>query len=215
MSHDILISTPDSARTCFRDPIPEIADAARYLDAAISAHLIGRRDVADELIRLADMPAIKEWTESIWGSKSPHVKCRVISGDPQQLPGQHRVKERMPTQAEKRTLLKRDGYHCRFCGIPVIRGEVRERIRRVYPGALRWGSKNNDQHAAFQALWVQYDHLLPHARGGNNELDNMVITCGPCNFGRVHYPLGEVGLIDPRMRDPVRSIWDGLERFIG
>jgi hypothetical protein len=44
-------------------------------------------------------------------------------------------------------------------------------------------------------------------------LENIVITCGPCNFGRVHYSLEEVGLIDPRTREPVRSKWDGLERF--
>lgn len=67
-------ATTPSARFCFRDPIPEIFDAARYLDAAVSAHLTGRRDLAEELIRLADMPAIWEWTESLWGKKSPYVQ---------------------------------------------------------------------------------------------------------------------------------------------
>jgi hypothetical protein len=62
-------------------------------------------------------------------------------------------------------------------------------------------------------MWVQYDHLLAHANSGTNDLDNIVITCGPCNFGRIHYSLEEVGLIDPRTREAVRSDWDGLERF--
>jgi 5-methylcytosine-specific restriction endonuclease McrA len=62
---------------------------------------------------------------------------------------------------------------------------------------------------------VQYDHLVPHARGGGNGLDNIVITCGPCNFGRMERTLEEVGLIDPRTRAPVRSSWDGLERYLG
>jgi len=75
------------------------------------------------------------------------------------------------------------------------------------------GRTNASQHRAFQALWVQYDHLLPHARGGDNSLDNMVITCAPCNFGRGDYTLEKMGLNDPRTRDPVRSTWDGLERF--
>jgi 5-methylcytosine-specific restriction endonuclease McrA len=62
-------------------------------------------------------------------------------------------------------------------------------------------------------MWVQFDHLLPHCRGGDNSLDNMVITCAPCNFGRMQYTLDEVGLINPLTREPVRTSWDGLERF--
>lgn len=201
-----------TSRPCLREPIPEIADAARYLDAAVSAHLIGRSELAENLIRLADMPAIREWTESLWGS-SPYLGCRGVSDKPPNLSNVQRAKVRMPTANVKRDLLHRDGYHCRFCGIPVIRTEVRERIKRIYPHALQWGRRNVEQHAAFQAMWVQYDHLLPHAKSGNNDLENMVITCGPCNFGRMNHTLEEVGLIDPRTREPVRSTWDGLERF--
>jgi hypothetical protein len=207
------VNTPESNRPCLREPIPEIADAARYLDAAVSAHLVGRSDLAEDLIRLADMPAIREWTESLWGANSPYVKYRVVADAPPSLPEDQRINARMPTTAEKRMLHQRDGYHCRFCGIPVIRGEVRTRIGKVYPDALPWGSKNVEQHPAFQAMWLQYDHLLPHARGGNNDLENIVITCAPCNYGRWNRILEEVGVVDPRTREPVRSRWDGLERF--
>ena len=62
-------------------------------------------------------------------------------------------------------------------------------------------------------MWAQYDHLLPHSKGGNNDVNNIVVTCAPCNFGRMSYTLEEVGLIDPRTREPIRSAWDGLERF--
>jgi len=200
-------------RPCLREPIPEIADAARYLDAAVSAHLVGRFDLAEALIRLADIPAIRDWTESLWGTNSTHTHYRVLASAPPSLPNDQRIKARMPTASEKQLLRQRDGYHCRFCGIPVIRSKIRDRLRKFYPDALPWGKTNPEQHAAFQALWLQYDHLLPHARGGNNDLENVVITCAPCNFGRGSYTLEEVGLSDPRMRDPVRSTWDGLERF--
>lgn len=63
-------------------------------------------------------------------------------------------------------------------------------------------------------MWVQYDHLVPHARGGNNDLKNIVITCAPCNYGRWNKLVEEVGLRDPRDREPVQSTWDGLERFL-
>jgi len=100
-------------RRCFLEPISEIADAARYLDAAVSAHIVGRVQ----------------------------------------------------------------------------------------------------QHAAFQAMCVQYDHLLAHARGGANDLENMLITCAPCNYCRAEYTFAEVGLLDPLRRKPFSSTWDGLERF--
>lgn len=207
------VDKPEAPRACLRDPIPEIADATRYLDAAVSAHLTGRSDLARELIRLADMPAIRDWTESLWGTDSPYVKRQVLPGSPSSKPSEAREKERMPTLAEKRALHERDGYHCRFCGAPVIRKEVRSRIRKAYPDVLRWGPKNVDQHTAFQALWAQYDHVVPHSRGGNNNLENIVVTCAPCNFARMGNTLEEVGLSDPRTREPIRSTWDGLERF--
>ncbi|HYR23031.1 MAG TPA: HNH endonuclease signature motif containing protein [Chthoniobacterales bacterium] len=196
-------------RICLREPIPEIFKAAKYLDDAVTAHLEGRNDVADQLIRKANMPEIREWVESIWGKNTGFLPKRDAKSRQKAV----RIKERMPIPAQKAELLRRDGYHCRFCGIPVIRTEIRKRIRAVYPDALPWGSRNIEQHAAFQAMWVQYDHLLPHASSGTNDLDNIVITCGPCNFGRMNYSLEEVGLIDPRTREPVCSNWDGLERF--
>ena len=202
-----------SLRTCLRDPIPEIAEAAHYLDAAVSANLAGQSQLAGELIRSADMPAIRAWTESLWGGNSPYVVRRAAPDATISQPSDNRVKQRMPTLDEKQAILQRDGYHCRFCGIPVIRKETRERIGKVYPDALPWGSRNIDQHAAFQAMWLQYDHILPHARGGTNDLENIVITCAPCNYARMNHTLEEVGLIDPRTREPIKSTWDGLERF--
>ena len=74
-------------RICLRDPIPEIAEAARYLDEAVSAHLTGRYDVAEELIRRADIPAIRDWSESLWGPKSPYKRYRTIANAP---PSMHR-----------------------------------------------------------------------------------------------------------------------------
>jgi hypothetical protein len=136
---------PLTRRQCLREPSPEIADAARLLDEAVTAHLIGRRDVTAGLIRLANMPVLRDYTESLWGAKSPYVQYRAVPDAPPGLAKDQRVKVRMPSAAEKAALYSRDGYHCRFCGIPVIRGEVRKRIRSAYPmlcagGQLMWSS---------------------------------------------------------------------------
>ena len=201
------------ARMCFRESIPEIAEAARLLDAAVSAHLEGDRVRAAYLIKQADIPEVKEWGYSLWGANSPYIQYQEIPNAGPILSKGERLKIRMPTAAEKRQLLQRDGYHCRFCGIPVIRTEIRQRFVHAYPELEIWGKTNDKQHAAFQTMWVQYDHILPHAKGGGNELSNMVITCAPCNYGRMNYTLEEVNLIDPRTRSQIVSEWDGLERF--
>ncbi|RRA50524.1 HNH endonuclease [Acidipila sp. EB88] len=199
-------------RVCFRPPVPEIALAAGYLDRAVSMHLKGEQQEAEALIALADKPEIRQWTESIWGKDSPYVQRKAVCGTPEVRPLVQRH-VRMPTSAEILAIHQRDGFNCRFCGIPVIRKEIRQKLAQDYPKALPWGRTNILQHAAFQAMWAQYDHVLPHARGGDTSLDNLLLTCAPCNFGRMNSTLDEVGIQDPRLRAIRPSTWDGLERL--
>lgn len=197
-------------RPCFRTPIPEIFDAARFLDAAVSAHLAGKAALAHELFQAANMPEVREWLESIWGARSPYVSVQALPQPVIPL----RVELRMPTKAQMQALHVRDGFHCRYCGIPVIRPDVRKLAVQLFPEAVPWGRTNSSQHAGFQTLWAQYDHVLPHSCGGTNELDNLVVSCAACNYGKMSYRLEELGLSDPRDRPPVPSNWDGLERLI-
>lgn len=200
-------------RQCLRDPVPEIFLAAADLDRAVSAHLRGNREEARALIAAADLPAIRKWSDSLWGPSGPWSRPISPGAGPAAISADLRVPARMPNSRERLQLHERDGYHCRFCGIPVIRKEVRDRIKMAYPESLPWGRTNVSQHASFQAMWVQYDHLLPHARGGTNDLSNLVITCAPCNYGRWYRTLEEVGLENPLLRPPRSGPWDGLERF--
>jgi len=202
------MSNCESPKRCFREPIPEIFDVARYLDAAVSAHLKGHSSLAIELFILANDPSVWAWTDSIWGKKSPFVQ---VKKQPNKTVGE-KIQSRMPTAIQKSELHKRDGFHCRFCGVPVIRAEIRKAIHKIYPTAVQWGSTNASQHAAFQCMWAQYDHVIPHSHGGTNDLENLVITCAACNFGKMEYTLEELGLIDPRTMPPIKSTWDGLER---
>jgi HNH endonuclease len=203
-----------------REPIDEIFIASQLLDRATDAHLAGDLSTADTLIREANMPAVRAWTESLWGSRAANLdqqkyhQFRAIAGAPPYLEKVQHIPARMPTSAEKNIIIERYGRNCVFCGIPLIRKEVRIAFQSAYPDALPWGRANQTQHAAFQCMWMQFDHLLPHSRGGDNSVGNVVVTCAPCNFGRMQWTLEEVGLIDPRLRRAQRTSWDGLERAL-
>jgi 5-methylcytosine-specific restriction endonuclease McrA len=208
-------------RRCQREPIPEIFHAAHLLDRAVGAHLAGQRDVACALIRQADLAVIRDFTEMLWGGavKNPeqwrYIRKRPVPGTPEGIDEDLRHKPRDPSVADKRIIVARDGHHCMFCGMPVIRKEVRKAITKAYPEAKVWDDNTNEtQHAAFQCMWLQYDHVFPHAKGGDNSPGNVVVACAPCNYGRRELTLDEIGVIDPRNFPVLRTSWDGLERFM-
>jgi 5-methylcytosine-specific restriction endonuclease McrA len=212
---------PDGLRDCFRDPIPEIFEAAGLLNSAARAHLNGDRKSAETYLRAADMPVIGEWLDTIWSGHNNEFRAiRTVRDLPPVLPKEERCRPRDATPAMKKALIARDGFHCRLCGIPLIRPEVRKKINQLYPDAARWtGSRASDQHRGLQVMWLQYDHVVVHSRGGPTSMENIVVTCPACNFGRDRYMMSEVGLRDPRIhpRQPSWvnwSEWDGLERIL-
>lgn len=202
----------DELRNCLKNSIPEIYEAAKLLDAAIDAHLCGDIYSAENLIKKADINEIRKWTESIWGVGGIYSEMKKNIGEPKTIPIELRDTLRMPNKQLELELLNRDGYNCRFCGIPVIRKEIRVYLNKLYPSALQWGKTNIEQHSAFQAMWVQYDHLIPHARGGKTTLDNMIITCAPCNYGRMNFTIEEIDIFLPNISNSFK--WDGLERLL-
>lgn len=211
------IPKPD-LQVCLRPPIPQIAIAAGLLNDAVAAHLEGRSDEAARLLEQANMPKIMEWAHSLAGPYSEFNTPRFRLGSNSKIPVAQREKKRMPSSDDKRKLHEIYGYHCCFCGTPVIRTQVRNRFLSLYSNSIPWeGKKEIDKHAAIYTMIAQYDHVVPHSRGGGNELNNIVLTCLPCNYGRNGFTLEEMGLFDPRTRNRVECIvpaWDGLERLL-
>ena len=201
-----------SLRECLRQPIPEIEACAELLSDAVTAHLNGDRTLAADLFRRADSKVVWEWTDSVWGTKSPYNQPVRLINSPAKLPVSARRPGRDPTKATISQIHARDGYYCRFCKMPVIRAEVRKIFHVEYPESVPWGSKNNQQHAGFQCMWTQYDHIVPHSRGGSSELNNVYLTCAACNYGRNQYLLEEMDLLHPDQHPRRVGSWDGLER---
>lgn len=202
-------------RPFFLEPIPELFAAAHRLDQAVGAHIAGDQTASAKLIMSVDLPVFREWFDAIAGGINNDVhRFRRVDGLPSKVPVQHREIGRMPNAEVKSQVLSRDGFNCTFCGLPVMRKEVRVALRKRYPEALRWGHTNNDCNTAIMCMTLQFDHIVPHSHGGRSDVENIVITCGPCNYGRGNWLLEEVGLIDPRTRTICRTSWDGLERML-
>ncbi|WP_371933304.1 hypothetical protein [Ruegeria discodermiae] len=54
---------------------------------------------------------------------------------------------------------------------------------------------------------------MPHSHGGLSDAENVVVSCALCNFGKHGFTLRQLGVSDPRLREPISVAWDGLERL--
>lgn len=201
-------------RTSMYEPIPEVFEAATILSHAVDAHLAGRFGLAKRLIVAADIPSIRDWQ---WPIESKWPWKRLVD-EPPSVPKDLRPRPRDASPKMRAQALERDGCHCRFCGMPVITSETRTAMIAVYGDVIPWSRKFTECHAAFNCLWASYDHVLPNERGGTTDLQNIVITCSPCNYGRMNFTLNEVGVLHPSQHSgPPRwegyEVWDGLQRF--
>ena len=203
-------------RDCLREPIPELFECALMLERAVTHFLAGNREQAEAELRAAEGQPVADWIDSMWGKRAKwpdqvHYKRYRQVPD---LPPYSLKKEGKIPKAARVEVLTRDGFSCRYCGLPVVPCEVREYFRTEFPAAARWGGRNADQHVGFQTLWLQYDHVLPASRGGKSIADNLVVCCAGCNYCKEGYHLLELGLNDPRERAPVETGWDGLVRVL-
>lgn len=202
-------------KTSIKSPEDSLRRARDNLTRATDAHLAGDADSARRLFIKADCDEVWDWLHPAWYIPVRNVKSMVVPGDTMKVPKADRDPDRNIAAAIKRAVLARDGHHCRYCGIEVVAAEIRNIIFRLYPEVRSTRDRPHRNHAAFDALWLQYDHVVPHCHGGRSSAENIVISCGLCNFGKDQYTLAQLDLLDPRDRSPIRSGWDGLERLRG
>lgn len=209
-SHSVSIA---AMRRCLLEPVPELTIATKMIDAAADAILAGDMNLAGLLIRESNHSSISDYVRRTVGKLSDEVHGQTTL--PKVLPRSVREATRMPTAEVQRQVFARDGWHCRFCGIRVLYRPARARLIELFPVETNWVDAEYERHAALYACGASLDHVLPHSRGGGNEVGNLVTACFCCQFGRGQFTLDEVQLTDPRDRGPIVTSWDGLTRLQG
>ena len=199
-------------RNCFLQPIPEIEEALSYLHHAADSLLNGDNSTASKYLILADIAGITEFYKKITGKTDFDIHWQKTQPK-NLLPKSKRISVRMPSTSIAISIFQRDGWRCRYCGSKVISRKARDVFTKQFPSETHWVKAQYMRHASLDSQSASLDHILPHSRGGNNAEENLVTACGPCQFGRNCWTLEEVGFNDPRERQPVVDVWDGLTRL--
>ncbi len=188
--------------------------AASLLDRAADAILADDIASAINLIADANMPDVWTYARCVMGKYDDDIHRYLHNGVVKETLTT-RGTARMPDSALTLAVYRRDGFRCRYCEMPVVLSAARRAMIRIAPNVLLWPPKDDQKHAAFYALTAVVDHLVPHARGGTNNPENLVTSCQSCNYGKGNYLIEELQLLDPRDRAPIVDEWDGLLRLLG
>jgi 5-methylcytosine-specific restriction endonuclease McrA len=220
MSHSDPEANPDfwAIRNSVLPATPEMERAADLLNEAADMIIAGRDAEAAALIHQADITTLFDLRDqAVRAAPILHIhRVRKVANLLPTIPKEHRAPPFKSESPLGEAVFRRDGWRCRYCGCRVIPSRVRRWIDKRLPGAIRWDQATNSGcHAGFWTLWGSVDHVIPRARGGRNEADNLVTACMVCNFAREHFTLEQLGLADPRSRPPVLDGWDGLTRLCG
>lgn len=110
------------------------------------------------------------------------------------------------TQVE---IFTRDGFICRYCGRRTLFPPVLRLISDIFPDLLKYHShwKISECDIAFWRFTASCDHVVPIARSGSSNPDNLVTACYKCNSIKQNWLLDEMRW---NLLPVSKCCWDGL-----
>ena len=171
----------------------------------------GILDAAERLLTDLDSEKLRLQFYATW---KEYDRLNALALKPlKDYPKNKKVDKRMPPAAIVREVYERDFWARRWCGTPVIADKPIKAMHKLFAVTFYKGMTNDSMHGLMLSSRVSLDHVRPHSFGGTNEIENLVTSCWPCQFGRGNDLIERLGLSDPRERDPIPSDWDGCSRF--
>ena len=185
----------------------EIAPGPQLALKALSAFKLLQTQKAQALVRGIDWTAF-EWFWAEGGNESSR-RHNKTSHTP--YAG---VKAKPLTANVKRTVAERDHWTCRYCGLRVVTSATMAALERHLPAGLPMSDLGPSAiacHPMQCVMRLTWDHIQPLAQGGTSTPDNVVATCGTCNFQKGDCSLEELSLQNPLYGTNPNSQWLGLD----
>lgn len=106
-------------------------------------------------------------------------------------------------------VLRRDCFTCRYCNAQTIPTPIMRAISFLFPVEFRYHKnwKAGATHPAVASRSSTVDHVEPNAHGGDNNLENLVTACWPCNVRKGELTLDRLGWKVHQVAD---TEWVGL-----
>jgi 5-methylcytosine-specific restriction endonuclease McrA len=115
----------------------------------------------------------------------------------------------------EKEVFERDSYRCRYCDIRIVSKDVfREYSHLVGAEIFSIERANEKRNGLTLGLRGVADHVEAYASGGETQIENLVTSCYSCNFGKSGYTLKQIGIEDPRLRQPKNDCWMGLTEYL-
>ena len=103
----------------------------------------------------------------------------------------------------------RDNFTCRYCGRKTVFSGLLRIISHLFPEEFPYHPnwKMDKTHPVFWKLSTSCDHIVPRARGGSDDIENLVTCCYMCNTIKANWTLEELRWT---LLEPSKDEWDGL-----
>ena len=190
-------------------------DSIEYFSKAVAAIVNGDKAESLTALEKSNSKAVGEFFIE-HGQQSAYfrVKNRKEIDKAKRLANEANVSPRLIPSMEKEVFI-RDHFRCRYCGLRIISKEVFSEYSRIV-GAENFSveRENSKRNGLTLGLRGVADHVEPYASGGETEIENLVTSCYSCNFGKAGYTLEQLGIEDPRLRQPAEDEWKGLTEFL-
>ncbi len=196
--HGCMKSTSSAPVELLLEPPSQLYAATSQLVAIAEALEAGETRAAHDALLDVDLEACREhWAAGGSEARRRHQKDRHIATT---------TRKRGTVSATMRIQIgERDGWRCRYCTLPVVWDGY---FRTLF--AVKFSDIGDSVNDLWRIFGLSPDHVVPLAAGGNNAPANVVTACGTCNYAKGHCLLDELGLIDPRSRQPIAEGWGGL-----
>ena len=112
-----------------------------------------------------------------------------------------------------RRIGSRDGWRCRYCGLPVADRVFFRKLRSALPEEFPPSPAPIEGTAwtIERVFSPKPDHIVPVAAGGATTDDNLLTACGACNDqAKGDALLSQLGIAAPNVNEPVINPWSGL-----